>query len=317
MRLFEDKINNAEGFMKNWMAAALFMTQICAFAEHWYQEKLHNGWSQSYEIIKVLYEEKNDCEEIVFFENPLFGRVLAIDGIIQTTEKDEYIYGEMMTHVPILAHGNVKNVLIIGGGDGNTLKQVLYHPDVESVTLVEIDPRVIVFSRKYMPYVSDGAYEDPRLSVLIEDGSTFVQRTEERYDLIIVDSGDPVGPGVVLFTEEFYKSCKRCLKEDGIFVNHHSVAYLQNEGVQSAYPKLKSTFHHVSFFVAPVPSYVGGFFAFAFSSDKDYSHVRLNEIKERLASIKKPLRYYNPRIHKAAFALPQDLIEIIYGQTEE
>ncbi len=279
---------------------------VCALEE--YQETLHKDWKQTFTVTKVLYEEKSEYEHLIIFENPTFGRVLALDGNIQITEGDEFIYQEMISHVPLLAHGNAKKVLIIGGGDGAVLRRVLMHDNVEKVTLVEIDAAVVEFSKKYLGFVSQGSFGDPRAEVIIEDGSKYVKETAERFDVIICDSPDPEGPAVVLFTPEFYGDCKGILNEGGVFVNHSSVPFLQGTIIQDNYHFLSQVFKNVDFYVAAVPTYVGGFMAFGFSSDKDYSGVRQEELLQRLERVKGRMRYYNPRIHLASFALPEYII---------
>lgn len=164
----------------------------------WVSETLHAGYQQRFEVSKVLYSEKTEFQDMVIFENPKFGRVLVLDGVIQTTEKDEFIYHEMMVHTPMLANGAAKRVLIIGGGDGGCLREALRHPGVGKVTMVEIDPTVVELSRKYLPGHSDGAFDDPRTDLVIADGLKYVAESDEKFDVIIVDSTDPIGPGEVL-----------------------------------------------------------------------------------------------------------------------
>ena len=188
----------------------------------WYDEQLHSSIRQGLRADRILHRETTDQQDLVIFENPLFGRVLALDNVIQTTEGDEFVYHEMLAHVPILAHGEVARVLVIGGGDGGALREVLKHP-VEQATLVEIDDQVIQLSRRHLPSLSAGAFDDPRTRVVITDGAKYVEETDDRYDLIIVDSTDPLGPGEVLFTERFYAGCKRCLEPKGIVITQSVV----------------------------------------------------------------------------------------------
>ena len=178
----------------------------------WFDESLHSdsggyGYIQRLRVDKIIYEDKSDYQHLLIFEAPHFGRVLALDGIIQITEHDEYAYHEMLAHVPILAHGDVRNTLIIGGGDGGVLREVLHHTFIDSITLVEIDEKVIKKCELYLPSVSKGAFRSSRTKVIIGDGCDFVADTNDRYDVIIVDSTDPIGPGEALFTKEFYKNC--------------------------------------------------------------------------------------------------------------
>ena len=164
----------------------------------WFHEKLYEHHAQRLSMETTLYHWRTEFQDVLIFENAIFGKVLVLDGVVQVTERDNHIYHEMIAHVPLIAHGSARNVLIIGGGDGGTLKEVLKHP-VESATLVELDGEVIDLSRRYLPKVSDGAFSDPRANVLVMDGTRFVAETQEKFDAIIIDSTDPVGPrgGVV------------------------------------------------------------------------------------------------------------------------
>lgn len=162
--------------------------------EMWY-ETLHAGFGQYFSVDKVLYREQTGHQDLVIFENSALGRVMTLDGVVQTTERDEFIYHEMMTHVPLLAHGAAKHVLIIGGGDGAMLREVSRHQNIEKITMVEIDAGVVTFCKQYLPNHSQGAYDDPRFTLVIDDGVNFVSQTGEKFDVIISDCTDPIGPG--------------------------------------------------------------------------------------------------------------------------
>ena len=270
----------------------------------WFSETLHGNFQLRLFVEKTLFQEKTEHQDLQVFENPQFGRVLTLDGIVQTTEGDEFIYHEMLAHVPILAHGAAKRVLIVGGGDGGMLKQALRHTAVEA-TLVEIDQSVIDLCRKYLPGISEDAFDSPRARVVITDGAKYVAETDERYDVIIVDSTDPVGPGAVLFSTDFYKSCKRCLNPGGIVVTQNGVPFFQKDELTNSYRRLKPLFKDVSFFVAPVPTYTGGFMAFGWATDNEALRRQpLSVIAGRYAKTDIKTRYYNPDIHVASFALP-------------
>lgn len=275
----------------------------------WAEETLYPFWQQRLNIDTKIIEEKTDQQHLIIFENAFFGRVLALDGIIQTTEADEFVYHEMLAHVPLLAHENPKRVLIIGGGDGGMLREVLRHNTIEKVTLVEIDGSVIERSKKYLPSLSNGAFEDPRLELLIQDGVIYVGTTDEKYDVVICDSTDPIGPAAVLFTEEFYGLCKRVLNEKGIFVNQNGVPFLQKDEFVSTLKSRSKHFKDAGFYIAPVPTYVGGFMAFGWASDQDYREISEEVLKRRLTRISGSMKYYNPGIHKAAFCLPQFMLD--------
>jgi len=273
-----------------------------------YQENLYPEWKQTFSIDEMIYQEKSEFWDLVIFENSRFGRILAMDGIIQLTEKDEFIYHEMMAHVPLLAHSDPKSVLIIGGGDGGLLREVLRHTYLEKVIQVEIDPTVIQLSRKYLPTVSRGAFDDPRATIVIQDASKYVKETKETFDIIICDSNDPEGPAKVLFGSEFYADCKSVLNPRGIFVNQNGVPFMQKSELNLTKKNRKPHFKNVTFFVAPVPTYVGGFMAFGWASDQKHK-VSEKVLEERLKRVKGKMRYYTPAIHRASFALPQYMLD--------
>ncbi|MCF6775276.1 polyamine aminopropyltransferase [Thiotrichales bacterium 19X7-9] len=277
-----------------------------------YRETLHQGYAQSFEVKNILFENKSDFQHLIIFENPYFGRVMALDGIIQTTEKDEFIYHEMLTHTPILAHGNAENVLIIGGGDGGILREVLKHPQVKAVTLVEIDQQVIEMCKQYFPNHSNGAFEDPRVNIVIDDGLNYVNRNKDQFDVIISDSTDPIGPGEALFTNDFYHGVKESLKDNGIFVCQNGVSFFQLDEVTQSAKRLKPLFNDVSFYSAAVPTYVGGIMTFGYASNNtSLRQLSLDIITNRFESAQLKCRYYTPAIHIASFALPQYVLDAI------
>ncbi len=277
-----------------------------------WNETLHPQFGQYFSVDRVLYRERTALQDLIIFENAAFGRVMALDGVIQTTERDEFIYHEMLTHVPLLAHGYVKHVLIIGGGDGGMLREVCRHQDVETVTMVEIDASVIDFCRQYLPRHSAGAYDDPRLNLIIDDGVNFVTQTQRTFDVIISDCTDPIGPGASLFTSEFYTGCRRCLNPGGVFVAQNGVCFLQQDEAQESYHRLSHTFADASFYQAAVPTYYGGPMVFAWATDNEaLRHLQPDTIQARFHRAGLRCRYYNPAIHCAAFALPQYLLDAL------
>lgn len=277
-----------------------------------YTENLYDGYGQSFEIDEVLFEQQTDSWHLIIFRNRFFGTVMALDGIIQTTEKDEFVYHEMLTHVPLFAHGNAKNVLIIGGGDGGILREVLKHPEVEQVTQVEIDQAVIDMCKEYLPGHSAGAFDDPRANIVIADGMDFVQQSGEKYDVIISDCTDPVGPGEVLFSSDFYQGCKQRLNEGGVFVAQNGVAYMQVDEVVTTRRRLSPYFSDQTFYAAAVPTYVGGVMTLAWGSDDDRLRQQsLDVLQARFAASGMKTRYYNPALHAGAFALPQFVLDAL------
>jgi spermidine synthase len=273
-----------------------------------FTETLYSSWGQTFTIDEQVHREKTELQDLIIFDNAYFGRVLALDGVIQLTERDEPIYHEMMVHVPILTHGNAHSVLVIGGGDGGSLREVLKHSNVERLVLVEIDQSVIDLCKEYLPGLSKGAFEDPRVQVVIQDASEYVKQKGELFDVIICDSTDPIGPGQVLFTEEFYGDCKSRLNEGGIFVNQNGVPFFQKDELEMTAHNRKPHFKNVSFYVAPVPTYAGGFMAFGWASDTDYQ-VSEEVLGKRFKDLGISTFYYTPEIHRACFALPQFFYE--------
>lgn len=271
----------------------------------WFAEKLYANVRQTYEITRILFREKTAHQDLIIFETPVFGRVLALDNVVQVTEKDEYVYHEMMTHVPILAHGKVRRVLIIGGGDGGILREALRHK-LARVTMVEIDRSVVDMCLKFMPSIPGRAFQDKRTNLVIADGARFVADTDDRFDVIIVDSTDPVGPGEVLFTERFYRNCHRCLMPGGILVNQNGVPFLQGGEVTMTARRRKKFFKDAGFYVAAVPSYYGGLMALGWATDNRRARaVPAATLRRRFQAAHLKTRYYTPEVHAAAFALPQ------------
>ncbi len=282
----------------------------------WFHETLHDGIRQSLTIDALIHREQTKHQDIVIFENRLFGRVLALDGVIQMTEGDEYVYHEMLAHPAILARKvagrpsspeeveRELNVLIIGGGDGGCLREVLKHPDARA-TMVEIDLGVVKLSRQYLPNHSAGAFDDPRANLVIADGAKFVAETVDLFDIIIVDSTDPIGPGAVLFSEKFYTGCKRCLRKGGILITQNGVPALQGEEVTSSAAAFRKLFADPAFFVAPVPTYNGGFMAFGWATDDSTLRQRSSaSVQQQINAIGLQTRYFNAEIFAGAFALP-------------
>ncbi|WP_420597634.1 polyamine aminopropyltransferase [Neptuniibacter sp.] len=277
-----------------------------------YKETLHNGYGQEFDVEEVLFEQQTDSWHLIIFKNPIYGTVMALDGIIQTTERDEFVYHEMLTHVPIIAHGEAKRVLIIGGGDGGILREVCRHSSVEHVTQVEIDQAVIDMCKEYLPAHSDGAFDDPRAKIVIADGVEFVHQTDEKFDVIISDCTDPVGPGEVLFSSRFYEGCKNLLNEGGVFVAQNGVPFLQQDEVITTKRRLSPYFKDQSFYTVAVPTYIGGSMTLAWGSDNsDLRQLTLDELEQRFKASGITTRYYNPQIHAGCFGLPQYLIKAL------
>lgn len=278
----------------------------------WLEETLHSDFRLGLKADKILFDSETDHQRLVVFENASFGRVLTLDGVVQTTEGDEFIYHEMLAHLPLFAHGAARKVLIVGGGDGGMLEEVLKHRNVEKVTQVEIDAGVIDFSKRYLPSICRNAYDDPRLDLVIADGVDFVANCAERYDVAIVDSTDPIGPGEVLFSETFYGKAKNCLAPGGILVTQNGVPFLQGAELTDTLRAFRALFADASCYLATVPSYAGGPMAFGWGSDDPAKRqVSLTTLEERYKNSGIATRYYNPAVHQAAFALPNYIAALI------
>ncbi|QAB14503.1 polyamine aminopropyltransferase [Hydrogenovibrio thermophilus] len=271
-----------------------------------YLETLYPSWGQQFVMDEVLFEVDTGHQHLVIFNNAQWGTVMALDGVIQTTEKDEFIYHEMMTHVPMLAHGAAKKVLIIGGGDGGILREVLKHDTVESVTQVEIDQQVIDMCVQYLPNHSAGAFSNPKANIVIADGVDFVTECTEKFDVIISDSTDPIGPGEVLFTSRFYQGIQNCLNDGGVFVAQNGVSFMQTDEVTTTYKRLSPLFAEATFYSAAVPTYVGGIMTFAWATDRtDLNTQSVAVLQQRYDAANLNTCFYTPALHAGAFALPK------------
>lgn len=279
----------------------------------WYRETLHHDIVQELAVDRVVYRQRTEHQDLVIFDNGTYGRVLALDGVAQTTTRDEFIYHEMLVHVPLMALGSPKRVLIIGGGDGGTLRRCLEHP-VERVVMVELDRTVVDLSIEYMPELSAGAFDDPRTELLIADGCRYVKGTAETFDAVIIDSTDPIGPGAVLFTAEFFADCKRRLTPGGVFVNQGGVPWVQGAELATFFPRLKALYADATVFTVSVPLYIGGVMTIGWASDDPaLRQVPAETLEARYAARGLKTRYYSPAVHKAAFALPPFIEKLIDG----
>lgn len=280
--------------------------------EEWIEETLYPGIRVRLKADRLLFDEKTSHQRLVIFENSRFGRVMSLDGVVQLTSADEFIYHEMITHLPLLAHGRAERVLIVGGGDGGSLREALKHRQLKGVTLCEIDESVIALCREHFPQVSDGAFDDPRADIVLADGTEFVAETGRRFDVIIVDSTDPIGPGAALFTPEFYAACKRCLTDGGILVTQNGVPFMQGAELTQSIGAFRTLFRDASAYLASTPTYFGGPMAYGWATD-DLALRRLTRdvVAHRFKQAALKTRYYNPEVHLAAFALPEYVRNLI------
>ena len=264
----------------------------------------------SIQVDRQIYSAQSEFQRIDIFESEEFGRFLTLDGYMMLTEKDEFIYHEMMVHVPMCVHKDVRDVLVIGGGDGGTVRELLRYGKIRRIDLVEIDALVVEACEKHLPQTAAGLM-DPRVSIHYEDGLKFVRHAHDAYDLILVDSTDPFGPGEGLFTKEFYGNCCKALREDGIMVNQHESPFYaaDAEAMQRAHKRIALSFPICRVYQAHIPTYPSGHWLFGFAS-KRYAPV-LGVDWARWKALKIPTRYYNTKLHAGAFALPTYVEEML------
>lgn len=265
--------------------------------ELWITEKQTQGYTLNWRIEGVLHEEQTSYQHLQVVETTDFGRALVLDGAIQVTEQDEFIYHEMIAHVPLYSHPNPRRVLVIGGGDGGTVREVLRHPEVERVDLVEIDDRVVEVCRRYLPEMG-ASLDDPRCRVIIADGLSYVADLHDAYDVILVDSSDPVGPAVGLFQRPFYENTHRALSPDGLFVCQSESPVFNSDLLYDISRILTDLYRHSSPYLFCIPTYPSGYWSFSIASKR-------HDFRRPLPrAVPAGLRYYSPEVHRAAFALP-------------
>ena len=278
--------------------------------ELWYAEEQTDEVRFSIKVKQHLYTGKSEFQDVDVFESEEFGKFLTLDGLMMVTEKDEFIYHDMITHVAMATKPDVKKVLVIGGGDGGTVRELTRYEHIEKIDMVEIDKLVVDVSREYLP-ITASKLDDPRVTLYFEDGIKFVADTKEIYDLILVDSTDPIGPGEGLFTTEFYQNCFKILSDDGILVNQSESPYYDqfSHEMRRAHKKIKNIFPISKVYQFHMPTYPSGHWLFGFASKK------LDPIKDvdfdRWKAFGLKTKYYNPQLHLGAFALPTYVQEML------
>ena len=271
--------------------------------ELWFHDSMEmaHGFRTSIKIKDVLCHYRSRFQEIAIFETEKLGRMLVLDDITMLTEFDEFAYHEMIVHVPLLVHPKPAKILVIGGGDGGTVREILKHPEVEHVQVCEIDEEVINACREFLPSLAS-SFNDPRVEILYQDGARFVTRHPRTYDVVIVDSTDPIGPGQILFQREFYEAMKGALTEDGIAVTQCESMYLHKDVIKGVSSFARGLYPILGYYYTLVPTYPSGLIGFFFCSMK-YDPLTPPS-QERVAHLK-DLRYYTPEVHRAAFTLPR------------
>ena len=272
-----------------------------------YSELSKDGFGCCMTVKETLFSGQSDFQKIDIFDTESMGRVLTIDGLMMTTERDEYFYHEMIAHIPMINHKNPESVLVIGGGDGGTIREVLKHDTVKKVVLCEIDGMVVDACKKYLPTIGC-ELDNPKVEVRIEDAIEFIKDKKAQYDVILIDSTDPLGPGEGLFTEEFYTNVKEALKEGGIMTSQSESPFINQEEIKKIYPLLRKVFPIVDTFSGPIPSYPGGYWCWSFCS-KDVEPLSYID-EQRAEKVSKQCKIYNKDYHLARFALPNFLKEL-------
>ncbi|WP_127836531.1 polyamine aminopropyltransferase [Clostridium prolinivorans] len=281
--------------------------------ELWYTENQTPNVKFSMKVKSHLYSAKSPFQQIDVIDTYEFGRVLVIDGWTMLTEKDEFIYHEMITHVALATNPEIKKVLVIGAGDGGTVRELTRYNSIEKIDMVEIDETVVMVAKEFLPFTAN-KLDDPRVNLYFEDGIKFVEGKNNEYDLVIVDSTDPIGPGEGLFTTEFYKNCSNALTENGILVNQGESPYYQKDAreMKRAFSKLKKIFPICEAYQYHMPTYPSGHWIFGFASKKLHPIKDFNGENWEKLGLK--TKYYNKRIHVGAFALPNYVIEQLNEQ---
>ena len=277
--------------------------------QKYYKEITPSGFGISIKLKDVLFSDKSDFQKVEILDSAsVLGRILTLDDLMMTTEGDEFFYHEMITHIPMMNHKCPKSVLVIGGGDGGTIREVLKHKTVEKVVLCEIDNMVIEASKKYLPTIAC-KLDDPKVEIRVEDAIEYIKDKKKEFDIILIDSTDPLGPGVGLFTEEFYTNIKEALKDNGIVAAQTESPIVNKKEIKNIYSLLKKVFPIVKSYTSPVPTYPGGYWAWAFCSQtvEPLSYID----SERCEEITKSCKIYNKEYHQARFALPNFLKTLV------
>lgn len=283
-----------------------------ADGNQWFTETLHRGFRTAYQLDKLIFDSNTPHQRLIVADTTRFGRLVALDGVTQLTTADEYAYHEMLAHVPILAHGRVETALIVGGGDGGLAEEVLKHRGLRRLVMVEIDPGVIDFAKQHLGDLHHGCFDDPRFELVIADGKDYAATATERFDLVIVDSTDPIGPGEVLFTKSFYGDCKRLMNPGGVLVTQNGVPFFQPDELRNTVYNFARLFADAGCYLTVVPTYVGGFMALGWGTDDDrLREISLDDLERRFAGAGLVTRYYTPEVHRAAFALPRFIAGVV------
>lgn len=278
-------------------------------SENFYKEITPAGFGIAIKVKEVLFSKQSPFQKVEIIDSDsALGKILTLDDLMMTTEGDEYFYHEMIAHIPMMSHKCPKSILVIGGGDGGTVREVLKHNTVEKVVLCEIDGMVIDACKKYLPTIA-GELDNPKVEVLVQDAIEYIKNKENEFDIVLIDSTDPMGPGEGLFTEEFYTNVKKSLKKGGIVAAQSESPVVNKEEIKKMYTLLKKVFPITSTYTSPIPTYPGGYWAWAFCSEEVEPLSYIDD--KRCEEITKTCKIYNKEYHLARFALPNFLKEIL------
>ncbi len=283
--------------------------------ETWLDETLYPDWGQRFRVVRELARVRSEFQDIVIFDSASHGRVMVLDGCVQITERDEFVYQEMLAHVPLLAHGSARDVLIVGAGDGGVLRRVLLHPNVARAVMVEIDGEVMRLAREHLPAIGGDAWDSPRADIVTGDGIAYVREAAAAsFDVVIVDSTDPAGVGEVLFSDAFYADVARVLRPGGLVVCQCGVPFMQPDELRETSKRRARHFPYVGAYVVAVPTYVGGLMTLGFAAKRPgLDRVDAATLRERAreAGVLDRTQYWTPELHAASFHLPPYIARLL------
>ncbi len=274
--------------------------------EIWFTEKQTSNLSLSCKIKETLHAEQTEYQELALLDTVQYGKMLVLDGMVMTTEVDEFVYHEMITHIALSTHPHPKRVLVVGGGDGGAIREILKHPSVKEAVLAEIDGRVVELSQQYLPSIA-GALTDPRVTLAIGDGVAHVRENKQKYDVILIDSTEPIGPAVGLFSKEFYQDVFAALTDDGIMVAQSESPFVNQDVIQMIHRNLKDVFPIRRLYTASIPTYPSGLWTFTLASKK-WDPLQVDP--DKLPQLE--TKYYSPQVHVGAFKLPRFVEELTH-----
>ena len=276
----------------------------------WFSEFHTDNVKLSIKVDRQLYSGQSAFQRIDVFESPEFGKFLTLDGYMMLTEKDEFIYHDMIVHVPMAVSPNIRDVLVIGAGDGGVLRELSRYEHIRRIDLVEIDSEVVRVCKEFLPQTAKG-FDDPRVNVYYQDGLKFIRKPESEYDLIIVDSTDPFGPGEGLFTKEFYGNCYKALRDDGIMVNQHESPFYASDAdaMRRSHSRIARSFPICRVYQAHIPTYPSGHWLFGFAAKTLHPVMDFDPAYWNTLSLN--TKYYNTQLHIGSFALPNYVEDIL------